>query len=325
MKKSIYEESKRYYEEHYETIFKQSFEAEGKIYLKDHKDGASRLCRFCGKGTPEVSFKKTAHAVPEFLGNRRIISLNECDECNHFLASQYEDHLGRWSIIDRAIFRIQNKSKKPKYKDFDNLIRIESDEHNLKIKVIDSELTHELIKAGEPYKFKKNIEITSQHYIPIRAAMTLIKMACSICPIPELSQCQAAINWLMNPEQSRVSKYPVLKTFTPGDINNTKSEIILLKRKVKEPVPYLLCVVQYINFRLQTFIPFCPEDSEWLYSKEKFNLNLMHYPSLFGPDNSTRITENEVLDWSGTEPTQRHITVTINVNSATKIENDTDA
>ncbi|MCA9017151.1 MAG: hypothetical protein KDA77_17600, partial [Planctomycetaceae bacterium] len=220
MKKSNFEKSERYYAEHYEIIFKEAFEAEGKVYLQDHDNGSLRLCRFCGKRAPEVSFKNTAHAVPEFLGNRRILSLNECDGCNHFLANQYEDHLGRWSIIDRAIFRIQNKSKKPKYKDFDNLIRIESGEYNLNIRVVDSELTHELIKAGEPYKFKKNIEITSQSFIPIRAAMTLIKMACSLCPVSELNQCQPAINWLMNPKQYRVSKYPVLKTFTPGDINN---------------------------------------------------------------------------------------------------------
>jgi len=38
--------------------------------LPDHVTEADCRCRFCRRGTPDVSFRKVAHAVSEMLGNR---------------------------------------------------------------------------------------------------------------------------------------------------------------------------------------------------------------------------------------------------------------
>jgi hypothetical protein len=47
------------------------------------KNKSERKCRFCGKSNPEVSFKKKAHLIPEFLGNKMLLSDFECDSCNY--------------------------------------------------------------------------------------------------------------------------------------------------------------------------------------------------------------------------------------------------
>lgn len=52
-------------------------------------------CRFCGKSTPEVKFQNDAHAIPQLLGNRKLILVDECDACNSFFAAKLEDHLGK--------------------------------------------------------------------------------------------------------------------------------------------------------------------------------------------------------------------------------------
>jgi hypothetical protein len=54
-----------------------------------------RLCRYCGKGKPEVEFKKNAHLIPKFLGNRLIRCYYECDNCNE-LFGKYETDLSNY-------------------------------------------------------------------------------------------------------------------------------------------------------------------------------------------------------------------------------------
>lgn len=41
--------------------------------------GERFTCRFCGRGRESVTFKKKAHAIPEFLGNHQLILHSECD------------------------------------------------------------------------------------------------------------------------------------------------------------------------------------------------------------------------------------------------------
>ena len=49
-------------------------------------DENKRICRFCGKSVPRVSFKKIAHAIQDALGNKLLFCYEECDTCNHDLA-----------------------------------------------------------------------------------------------------------------------------------------------------------------------------------------------------------------------------------------------
>src|SRR5437868_6921115 len=53
--------------------------------------GKDNSCRFCGVTGPKC-FKKVAHTLPEFLGNKGIFSNDECDACNA-LFSIYEGAL----------------------------------------------------------------------------------------------------------------------------------------------------------------------------------------------------------------------------------------
>lgn len=53
--------------------------------------GEKGICRYCGGRNPKT-FRKIAHAIPEALGNKWIISADECDVCNDAF-SLYEDAL----------------------------------------------------------------------------------------------------------------------------------------------------------------------------------------------------------------------------------------
>lgn len=67
-----------------------------------------RVCRFCGKSYPEVTFDKVAHAVQDALGNKLLFCYEECDTCNHDLAP-IEDHFRKIMDFRRAMYHIPRK------------------------------------------------------------------------------------------------------------------------------------------------------------------------------------------------------------------------
>ncbi len=97
---------KTFYSERYTEAVKYPLVPGHPELLQDHENDASRRCRFCGRGEPDVSFSNYAHAVPEFLGKNSLRSMNECDACNTFLAYNYEDDLSKWSLYPRALSQI---------------------------------------------------------------------------------------------------------------------------------------------------------------------------------------------------------------------------
>ena len=72
---------------------------------------SERVCRFCGKSESQVTFKSVAHAIPESLGNKRVILLNECDECNSFFSETLEDSFDKYTKPYRLLFGVKDKKK----------------------------------------------------------------------------------------------------------------------------------------------------------------------------------------------------------------------
>jgi HNH endonuclease len=207
---------REYFAEHYEVIARYPL-----VTLRPHSlplDNPSRRhCRFCGRDTSEAKFKNDAHAIPNLLGNKSLFSLNECDDCNSFLGKNYDDHLGKRTNLARALMQIPGKkNSKPTFKSADETLRIESVEAGMSIHVPAPHSVDELLANGVPKEIELTGDTSSQKYVPIRAAMALVKIACSVCPMEDLGQCQNAIDWLMSRWTFRFSKFPVLFGFTPG-------------------------------------------------------------------------------------------------------------
>lgn len=53
-------------------------------------DKKKRVCRFCRQSYPIVTFKKTAHAISESLGNKLLFCYEECDKCNENFGKSIE-------------------------------------------------------------------------------------------------------------------------------------------------------------------------------------------------------------------------------------------
>lgn len=292
--------AQQYFDEHYEVSIRQPLVAPRPILLPPD-DAGQRRCRFCGQDSSQTSFIHDAHAISNLLGNKSLFSPNECDDCNRRFGQQYEDHLGKWSNLARALAQVPGKkNKKPTFKSND--LRVESISTGLSIHVPSPHSVDDLLVDGPPDAIDLTGNTASQPHIPIRAAMALVKMACSVCPSEELSQCQNAIAWLAERQGFRMSQFPVYFAFTPGPIGDEASEAVLLRRKGDSAAPYLWFVVQFRNFRFQAFVPGCPADAHWCSEGSAIPVSLKHYPSRFGPNWPFGPTTFSWGDWSGTDP-----------------------
>jgi hypothetical protein len=296
-----HQQREAYFISRYWKIAEYWFSAEKRIELRDHDDAADRRCRFCARGKPEVSFKKLAHAVADFLGNLSIISLNECDECNTFFGEGCEDNLSKATMLHRTLAGIPRKGNaKSTFKDKirDETLRIDREGHAVNISIPEPHSVDDLLVNGVlPDEIPQRGDLRSQPYAPIEAAKALVKFACSVCPKEELGQCRGAIDWIRGRREERFTAFSVGFAFTPDleGLGDKVSHVILLRRKGNGPEPYLWLIVQFRNFRFQVAVPFCPADAGVTHPEGE------HFQSLFSPDWPGGATTFSWLDWSGTE------------------------
>jgi len=309
-------EALKFYDERYIPIFNQPLLAKRPVRLADHGALSPRTCRFCGLATPEVKFRSVAHAVPEFLGNKALISMNECDACNSFLAEQYEDHLSKWFGPGRTASQIKGKGGVPTYK-ADN-VRMEVAESGLQISVVADSLD-DVIKTDGPFELKLPVATPTQPYIPLHAAKALIKIACSCCPLSELHECRPAIDWLMGRMKATMSSLPILFSFKPGPNPYRVGMVMLLRRKKAEDLPFLWCIVATSNYRFQFFVPFCPSDN-WMLKTKTVQITCPHFPVPFDENFQHGPTGFGLLDWAGTEPIVRQQDVIFHVERAEQVD-----
>ncbi len=74
------------------------------------ENNKKRKCAFCDLTEDNgVTFKNISHAIPENLGNKRVISLEECDTCNG-LGARCEEELANMLDIERVFSGARGKS-----------------------------------------------------------------------------------------------------------------------------------------------------------------------------------------------------------------------
>ena len=65
-----------YFYEHYEVRI---FTGDNRLNIGEFKK-SKRVCRFCGRSMPKITFMQKAHAISESLGNKGLICREECDD-----------------------------------------------------------------------------------------------------------------------------------------------------------------------------------------------------------------------------------------------------
>ena len=222
---------------------------------------AKRTCRFCGRTEPEVTFKKVAHAIPHFIGNRTLKSLYECDECNGKVFSLMESQFSQFMSFYHSFYHVSKGDKVPTF-------RNNSKEHSkiivdgkiIKIDCVEGEdLVPEIDKKNQTFKIK-----AKRSYVPQNVYKIFIKMSLSIMPESEMVHFKTTLEWLMGNREFAYNLMLIERRYdglmNPFGFNSC----MLFKRKDdhRDNVPAYIFGLAYNNFFFETYIPLCDKDKD---------------------------------------------------------------
>lgn len=237
----------------------------------------NRVCRFCGLKSPDTTFKKEAHAFPELIGNKVLISNYECDVCNEKFSRTLEDHFAKYTGLNRTLSQISGKKGIPSFKSKDKKSRIDFKNGAISVR---SSIDNEIATIKED-KNQLIIHGYRQSYNPRSVYKCLVKMALSIMPEEEMINFRDTVSWLNieNAEDDKINtdSFVCFHSFTPGGHPFPWITAVLLKRKRDDLLlPYMSFFIAFSNYTFQIFLPFSAKDDHILNKK----IQLVFFPNI---------------------------------------------
>ncbi|MHB0897662.1 MAG: HNH endonuclease [Spirochaetales bacterium] len=249
--------------EEFESIFKEILENYEINVIEPRKkkifgeiDKEKRICKYCGKSNKNgASFKEEAHAIPESLGNRTIISAEECDECNARFSTGIELDVFEYLKVFRVLYGKSGKDGIPKLK-FKNGIEISY--NNGKAIIID--------KTGSNKLSINNFKIPLEYYHEMNLMNIyrgLVKFAIGVLPINEIKKLSATIKWITDVKNDSSSKKlpPVASMIDKRNYYEQPNMVIYKKISDKCDLPYMYVELKIAFIIFVYIIPFADDDN----------------------------------------------------------------
>lgn len=153
-----------------------------------------KICRFCGRKEPEVSFNQFPHVIPELVGNKYLGSYYECNKCNKFFGQYLEAEYANCFNFQHNLFKVHGKRGVPIY---------ESKGIKAKWKRNgEKEYFVICVQQDENNRFDKGEMIidanTSPSFMPIAVFKCIVKMAISLLPEGISEYYKETIEWILD-------------------------------------------------------------------------------------------------------------------------------
>jgi len=215
------------------------------------QDKSKRVCRFCDKPNGEVTYRKIAHSISEALGNKKIITNDECDTCNEKFGTGIENDLILYLNLYRSFFGIKSKNGIPKLKgknfEIENKGTIEIKQY----------LTDEEINDPNRDDFKVRLE-TSQGFTAQNVYKTLAKYALGVIDREQMTNFTDTIKWINGTKN--IDLLPKVAMLTSYELFSTHPKIMVYIRKTDdENLPY---AVAELRFTFLTFVYIIPNSNK---------------------------------------------------------------
>jgi len=221
----------------------------------------NRVCRFCGKTSPETTFKSIAHLIPKMLGNVHYISDFECDNCNQKF-SVYETDLSKFLGLQRTVIPV-NKSKIPEIRSSkEAVIAKQSD-------LFDSEGIEISRKdvSDESFSLDKETGIfqvvyDKQPYKPINVYKALLKIALSIVHKDDITLYSRAIKFVSGEYDDKKIDFAKIVIYqVPIELSYSKPVCFLFKKVSSDnPLPTHIFKFYFQNTVFEFPVPFNEND-----------------------------------------------------------------
>ena len=214
-------------------------------------DKSKRVCRYCNERSPKVSFRKIAHSISEALGNKKIITNDECDACNEKFGKGIENDLILYLNLCRVFFGIRGKNGIPKLKGKN--FEIENNE-TIKIKQI---LSDEEINDPNRDDFQMKLETTEKITIQ-NIYKALSKYALGVIDRTQIENFKNTIEWING--KRNIDNLPKIAILPSYDLFSTHPQLMVYIRKTEDnKLPY---VVAEFRFTYLTFVYIIPNSNK---------------------------------------------------------------
>ncbi|MBD5292697.1 MAG: hypothetical protein HDS23_05565 [Bacteroides sp.] len=215
----------------------------------------NRICRFCGRSKPDVKFSSKAHAISEFLGNKQIICLEECNNCNDFFSS-IEQHFFNFQSVLFPLYGIKGKTGTPKVKGSDGEIYNENEVVKLKTESrLEEYLTYD---SNVPGTLKLEISPFGT-FIPQKVYQCLVKYAISSINTESINQFKESIDWIRIEKPSLCDLPPVIY-FTHDFIEHPKISVYI-RNEDNDKCPFALGCLEFADKGFFYIIPLSNSES----------------------------------------------------------------
>lgn len=246
-----------------------SFGYDGIKEFAGEEDKTKRVCRFCGKKRPEVTFNKIAHAIQEALGNKLLFCHEECDSCNHDLALT-EDNLRYLMDFRRAIFHIARKGSTKAPTVVGKNFIVKADRKGNPVLYLMEESLPDQEKRNQPFMMRLKLKSGINNE---RMYKALCKMVIDMLPSIELSHFANTIQWIKSKGDWTPDTLPsVLLTIVSN--NHFKEQpvldIYINNRQHKLETPYCTAIIWLYDIAYMFIMPFADVDL----GKFKYDKNL---------------------------------------------------
>jgi len=264
----------------YETIFAGQYDVGHKQFTGP---SLPKICRFCEKSSPEISFRNKAHAIPELLGNRQLVVTDECDVCNSLFARSIEDHLGKFTKPYRLMGQVRGMNGIPSYKTPKGLSRIDfQPSEGLEIQHHQDDHFIEIVEDEN----RVRINFIIERHSPSAVYKALVKIALSVMSTEELRNFTHAKRWILHSEHTQPLFTPLklLFYFVPGPKPHSGTSIMLLRKyatSVDDELPYCLLLLAFGNLQYQIMVPALSDNRG---KGIDVPFKIPRFPSAFGAD-----------------------------------------
>lgn len=247
--------------EHYEVrIYKGDDRRSIGVYDKD-----LRVCRFCGKKMPEVSFKHKSHAISEALGNKGLVCLEECDDCNERFNESIEQDLVQMMAPYLLLHGVSGKNGIPEIKGDGFSMRIDTSTRTTLGRDTIKYIFRDMPNSKDPQKILAGINKDYNpflRYTPQNIYKCLCKYALSLMDSSELTFFQDTIAWINEPIAKHrlppIWHYSVNKEGKTWE--QTTSMIIMRRKHKRKDLPYCWGIMIIAGDPYLFIIPFCSQD-----------------------------------------------------------------
>ena len=212
---------------------------------------SKRICRFCGLKMPETTFKNKSHSISEALGNKNIITNDECDVCNGKFGMGIELDLINLLDFFRAYYGIQGKGGKKSFVSSD--FEISKNDSTVSLKVLDENVVLE---------DKNNIRIQLKHPQKINLQnvyRALIKYALSVLDSSCLHNFQETIKWVKS--ECSCNELPWVTILVTNQKSNSFPIInVFVRKSDTKELPYSFMTLEIDGLEVIALLPLSSKD-----------------------------------------------------------------